>query len=457
MTTNATPLDFLIDEAVRVSRAPLPDEIAELASQAIADAIVCAIGGVGEPEATATRRAFPATGDAALWGAGESRDPLTAALINGVTAHVLDYDDWAPGSGAHPSVAIVPALLVAAAGQEVRGERLLAAYVSAYELQERVGLSISPSHYAIGFHTTGIVGALGAACAAALILGANRDELHAAVALAATSASGLKSVFGSAGKPLNAGNAASVGLRAALLVMAGLHGPKADTVFGPQGLAPTHSDGVNTASLTQSFGEPWHLPDLLFKFSPACFGTHGAIDAAETLRKTGVSPSEVRSVNITVPPITRAVCAIAQPRTGLEAKFSLAFTAAAALEGAVTTASFVDPYAPSPTVQRLIDETTLTFDDSFAKTQATVSLTFIDGTVKSADADAGVPQWRAHPREQRDALRAKAHDLCDPLVGAAAVDRLWDVASGLASAESAHELLEAIQDARPSTTRRVAQ
>lgn len=444
MHEHADRLDFLVEEAIRVTESPLPADIAELAAQAIADAVICAIGGTHTPEAVASRRAFPGEGAVHLWGTQESRDPVTAALANGITAHALDYDDWAPGSGAHASVAIVPALLAAAAGRDVPGEKLLAAYAASYELQERVGLSISPSHYEIGFHTTGIVGALGAACAASLVLGADRSQLRAAIAYAATGASGLKSVFGSAGKPLNAGNAASSGLRAALLASAGLTGPSADTVFGPQGLAPTHSTSVDETSLSQAFGEPWYIRSLLFKFSSACFGTHGAIMAAGLLKDAGVEVSRVRKVHITVPPITRTVCTIPDPKTGQEAKFSVAFTAAAALEGPILTASFAEPYSPSDTVRRLMKATTLTFDDSYAKTQTAVAATLDDGTIRRAEANAGTPQWREHPREQRDALRVKAHDLCDAQIGSAGVDRLLDAAHGLASGQSAGILLETI-------------
>ncbi|WP_051606804.1 MmgE/PrpD family protein [Microbacterium sp. CH12i] len=442
---DADRLDFLVEEAIRVAQAPLPSDIAELAAQAIADAMICAIGGTQAPEAAASRRAFPDEGAVRIWGTQESRDPVTAAFVNGITAHTLDYDDWAPGSGAHPSVAIVPALLSASAGREVSGEKLLAAYAAAYELQERVGLSISPSHYEVGFHTTGIVGALGAACAASLVLGADRSQLRAAIAYAATGASGLKSVFGSAGKPLNAGNAASTGLRAALLAATGLAGPAADTVFGPQGLAPTHSSSVDEASLSQAFGEPWYIRSLLFKFSSACFGTHGAIMAAGLLKDAGVDVSRVRKVHITVPPITRTVCTIPDPKTGQEAKFSVAFTTAAALEGPILTASFAEPYSPSGTVRSLMDATTLTFDDSYAKTQTKVAVTLDDGIIRSAEANAGTPQWREHPREQRDALRAKAHDLCDAQIGSEGVDRLLGAAHRLASGQSAGILQEVIE------------
>ncbi|MGM7678620.1 MmgE/PrpD family protein [Microbacterium sp. A94] len=438
MQSSSGRLDLLVDEALRVMRSPLPSDIADLAAQAISDVIICAIGGADGPEARASRAAFSGEGSVRIWGTEEFRDPVTAAFINGVTAHSLDYDDWAPGSGAHPSVAIVPALLAAAASRDVTGTQLLSAYAAAYELQERVGLSISPSHYEIGFHTTGIVGALGAACAAALILGVDRAPLRAAIAYAATGASGLKSLFGSAGKPLNAGNAASVGMRAALLASAGLAGPAADTVFGPQGLVPTHSTSVDEPPLAEPFGEPWHLRRLLFKFSSACFGTHGSIMAADVLRTEGIDLERVASVHITVPPITQTVCTIPDPRTGQEAKFSVAFTTAAALEGPMTTARFSEPFQPSLTARRLMDSTTLTFDDAYAKTQTAISLTLDDGTIRRAEADAGQPRWSVHPEEQWEPLRTKAHDLCDARIGADSVDRLVNAARRLHLNERGH-------------------
>src|SRR5690606_32750133 len=208
-------------------------------------------------------------------------------------------------------------------------------------------------------------------------------------------------------------------------------GPVNDTVFGAQGLAPAHSTRVDEASLAQPFGEPWHMHGLLFKFSSACFGTHGSIMAAESLRTGGVDPSRVRSVQITLPPITRTVCTIPHPRTGQEAKFSVAFTAAAALEGPITTARFAEPFQPSDTVLRLMDATTLAFDDSYAKTQTAISLKLDDGTIRRAEADAGRPRWSVHPDEQWEPLRLKAHDLGDDRIGADSVDRLIDSACGL--------------------------
>jgi 2-methylcitrate dehydratase PrpD len=437
-------LDFLIGEAIRVFRSPLPDDVAEIASQAILDIVSTGLAGSVDTIATVSRRALLQPGSAGVWGTADRADPVTAALLNGIAAHVLDYDDWVPGSGAHPSVSIVPALLAAASVRAVSGEQLLAAYVAAFELQERVGLSISPSHYDIGFHTTGIIGALGAACAASLVLSDDPERLRCAVALAATGAAGLKSVFGSAGKALNAGQSAANGMRAALLADAGIESPSADTVFGPQGFAPTHSTAVDIRSLSEPFGAPWYSLTLLFKFSPACFGTHGAILAANELRLRGIDPDQLESLDVTVPPITRAVCSIPDPQNGLEGKFSLSFTTAAALEGLVTTASFADPFLVSATTKRLLHATRLTYDDSFAKTRAVVIAHGLDGSIHRAEADAGVPQWSKHPNEQRELLLEKARELGTDALGMAGQARLVEAVFGLTAGGSIHPLLDAI-------------
>ena len=54
-----------------------------------------------------------------------------AALLNGVAAHVLDYDDVAPIG--HPSAVLVPALLAAGETMEADGRAFLEAYIAGYE------------------------------------------------------------------------------------------------------------------------------------------------------------------------------------------------------------------------------------------------------------------------------------------------------------------------------------
>jgi 2-methylcitrate dehydratase PrpD len=74
-----------------------------------------------------------------------------------------------------------------------------------------------PAHYDRGFHSTGTLGAFGAAAAAGLLLGLDEDQMTVALGLAGTQAAGLKAMFGTMAKPFHAGKAAANGVLAARL------------------------------------------------------------------------------------------------------------------------------------------------------------------------------------------------------------------------------------------------
>src|SRR5208337_2251959 len=91
------------------------------------------------------------------------------------------------------------------------------------------------------------------------------------------------------------------------------------------------------------FGEPFRIvdPGYAIKIFPAKFSTHYAITAALSARPQIPSPDAIRAVRITaadVPSSDRP-----HPRSGLDGKFSLQYTAAAALlDGHVGFATFTD-------------------------------------------------------------------------------------------------------------------
>ena len=102
------------------------------------------------------------------------------------------------------------------------------------EASIRIGMVLGRPHCDRGFHQTATAGAFGATVAAARVIGLTREEARQALSLVATRASGLKSQFGSMGKPFNAGIAASNGVEAAELAKRGFVSCD-DGVGGSQG------------------------------------------------------------------------------------------------------------------------------------------------------------------------------------------------------------------------------
>ena len=85
---------------------------------------------------------------------------------------------------------------------------------------------MNPRHYQRGWHCTSTLGTIGAAAAAARLLGLDAAATGHALAIAASEASGLKENFGTMVKPLHAGLAARNGVVAALLAQAGMTGER---------------------------------------------------------------------------------------------------------------------------------------------------------------------------------------------------------------------------------------
>ncbi len=157
--------------------------------------------------------------------------------MNGATSHALDYDDTHFGHVGHPSVGIYPAALAVAEETGASAAAVADAFLLGAEASVRIGMLLGAVHYNRGFHQTATAGAFGATVAAGRLYGLNRAQMRAAIGLCATRASGLKSQFGTMGKPYNAGIAAANGVECAALARAGFTSAD-DGLEGPQGFVP---------------------------------------------------------------------------------------------------------------------------------------------------------------------------------------------------------------------------
>ena len=396
------------------------------------DWAACAIAGQGEPVSQILRDIVLAEGgaqEASLVG-GRNVPARAAALVNGSTSHALDYDDTHFGHIGHPSVAVVPAALAVAQKIGSNGEALLRACLAGAELSIRVGLWLGRAHYQTGFHQTATAGAFGATAAAGRLLGLEAEQMRHALGLCATRASGLKSQFGTMGQPDNAGIAASNGVECALLARAGLVS-NPDGIEAEQGFGATHQ-GEASARAFAGLGDSWQMENVSHKFHACCHGLHAMLEA---LADIAVDPATVEAVEITTHPRWLSVCDIAEPATGLEAKFSYRFTAAMALAGLDTAAmgSFTDAVCTRPDLVVLRDRVTLRTDAELAETAAEVTL-LVGGVTYQADHDLTMPMTVA---DRTDRLRAKAA----ALLGGAQADLLWHATNGPVKLEALLDLL----------------
>jgi 2-methylcitrate dehydratase PrpD len=321
---------------------------------ALLDWLACAARGTREPAAGAAR------------GLGDR------VAFAGTAGHVLDFDDtYLPGI-AHLSAPTAPAALVVAAELGRSAGDALAAYEEGFEAMGALARAGHPALYDRGWHPTAVCGGVGAAVAAARLLDAPCEN---AVALALLRSGGLRAAFGSDGKSLQVGLAAASGVRATRLAAAGARAPLEAVARGwaeATGGAYAEPDGDRRA-----IDENW------IKAWPCCLQTHGAIEAAENVRRraaaggldkapaagvrsgptaaaeagsgtlsTGPRGAAADHLTVTIHPVSLQAAAVGpEPVDGLQAKFSIPYlTAYTLLHGPPVVESFDD--VDAATVER---------------------------------------------------------------------------------------------------------
>lgn len=338
-----------------------------------------------------------------------------AALINGAISHALDYDDVNMAMPGHPSVAILPAALALAEETGAPARNMLVAFIAGYDVMARIGLAMAPGHYRQGFHPTGTLGAFGAAAACARLLQLDAETTAHALGFAAAQASGLKSLFGTQAKPLQAGLAAESGLVAARLAGAGLRSNQA-VIEQPHGFGRTYSTNMEPALALSA--PPFFVRRTLFKYHAACYLTHGPIEAARELRhRHDLNVDEIDSVVIRVHPICAGVCDIEAPRTGLEAKFSLSMTVAMALSGRATDRleAYLDTVCADAALDALRRRIRVSMTEEVSENCGEVIVQLRDGRLLRTAADTGAPAADLEIQEAR--LVEKFMALCFPHLG----------------------------------------
>lgn len=278
------------------------------------------------------RRAAPAREAAVLFGPVRMDSP-SAALVNGVAGHALDFDDT--GLAGHPSVVLVPALLAEHERLGIAGAPLVEAYAKGYavwgELQRRLRVSLHQR----GWHPSSVFGTVAAAAAVASLRGLDEPRCAHALGIAASAAGGVVANFGSMTKPLHIGHAARAGIEAVDLAQAGLDASP-DALDGPAGLLVALAGDASRVDL-----ETPVAPDLEttllrlrpgIKKYPVCYALHRLVDGAlDLVELQGCSAADVAAVHGTLSETAAAVVRHHRPATVTEARFSAEFALAAAI------------------------------------------------------------------------------------------------------------------------------
>lgn len=334
-------------------------------TSAILDTIAVTIGGSAEPAPKRLHDALEAAGGTSatrlLWSA-KAFNRLDAALVTGTASHVLDYDDVSMLSVCHPSAPILSALLNVRSWDGTSGRELGESFVIGTEVLIRLGQTMGFRHYALGFHATATLGAVGAAAACARLMRLNRTETRNALAIAASMSSGLQANFGSMVKSIHVGVAACNGLRAVQLAAAGIAG--APEVLSGNGFIRAFSGGESADWPGDlRLGHPFVIADPGFeqKRYPCCYMLHRMIEATLRLRREhALVLEDVVRASVDMPFGGTTPLIHPRPKLGLNALFSGPYAVLAALaDGRVDLRSFTDAQVLRPAIQNRLGDVML--------------------------------------------------------------------------------------------------
>jgi len=427
MRQNQRVTESLAQLAVGTTWDDLPPQVTHQAKRSAMNFFAVALTGCRDATvetALACLAAFSGGKQAALVGRRERIDALGAAFLNAAGANVLDFCDTHVPTAIHPTAPIAPALLALAEFKPVNGRDFLLALVLGQEVECRIGLAMSPSHYNKGWHITATCGVFGAAAGSGKLLRLNATQMVWALGAAATQASGLCECLGTPAKSVGVGNAARNGLWSALLAAQGFAGPP-EPLTGVQGYFNALGETPDLSRITDGLGKSWEILKTSYKPYPCGFVIHPVLDCVLDWRRDHPAAT-VEKVLATGNPLLAARADRSNISTGREAQVSVQHAVAAALlTGKAGLDQFTDACVRDPRAQALRGKIAVARDARFSTVSAAVEIATANGAVHklSQQAARGSDANPMSDKDLEEKLRAAAagwnprHDI-EPLIGA---------------------------------------
>ncbi len=442
-----------------------PPEALTIGKRCIIDGLGVMLAGSVQPAAdivTEYTNTVGAAAEATAFGRAPFKTGAAhAALVNATAGHALDWDDTQLATSAdrifglltHPTVPPLVAALAIGEREGVSGRDFLEAFLTGFEVECKIAEAINPSHYKQGFHTSGTIGTFGAAVAAAKLLKLDNEKLAHMLAIAASSASGIRVNFGSMTKPLHVGRAAQNGIIAAELAARGYTGGH-DALDPPWGFFSTfsHGHGFDEDRINGVLGNPHTIvsPGVSIKPYPCGVLGHPTMDAMRRLViDNDVDPDNITAIRV------RAGSNILNPlrydiaTNELEAKFCPAFMVGAiALRRKAGVTEFNDEFVQSEPVQAMMRKVTRVLDadieaQGWEKIRSTVEVDLVDGTTLVQKAD---ERYRGGPDLPftRDELYEKFSDCATLLFDDTRITRIFEQAETVDELPRLSDLIESL-------------
>jgi 2-methylcitrate dehydratase PrpD len=347
----------------------LPADIVDETRRAILNTIAVATAASGleyGPPVRATALELGGAGPCLLFGSSDTSSKTAAAFANATLTASLAYDDSHTETLIHVYGTIVGTVLAMAQQYGTDGREVITAIAGASELTCRIGVIAPTAFHLNGLHPTGIIGAFGAAYAAARLLKLDQAQTVHAIGIVGNLASGINQcwVDGTWSQLVDNGWAAQAGITAATLASHGYTGP-AEVLEGPLGLFRSHLQAPDQRfdypRMIRGLGQEWEMRQIEIKPYPCGHVSQPFVDCALALHRRGVRGADVKKVTCLVaawmvPVVCEPLARKRRPATPWHGRVSLPYTVAETLLlGRLDAGSYRPENIISPDMLRLVD------------------------------------------------------------------------------------------------------
>lgn len=294
--------------------ADAPEAVRTGARKALINSLGTALGAYTLPDvkiALNTVETEEADGPSSIMVKGTRTSTPLALFANGTMFATLSQEETHIVSGTHPSETTVPLTLTLGERLHSSGEQLLEALVVGIETTVAVAsMELTPAVKFDNCAAPAVYGTVGAAAAAAKLLGFDREQIANTLGMGANLTAGLSECVrvGTNEYHFTYGNAGANGYMAAALVRSGA--VTAPSVFeGDAGFYQLFGAASRAAlaehdvigDVCNRLGTDWQITELIYKPYPIYFFNSALVDGAKMIReREGFNPDDIESIRLTI-------------------------------------------------------------------------------------------------------------------------------------------------------------
>jgi len=429
---SASVTEQVADWIVKADEADLPHAGVERVRDLVLDSIGNQFAGMAAPTGQRLAQWVRVQGGAercTVTGQDFKTTAAYATLLNGATSHALENDDIATFSS-HPNSPLTAASLALGEQLGSSGREVVLAWMIGWEITaQTMKVCLGPRGNELinrGWFNQGFQETLGVAALASKLLGLDVDQTRMALGNAASAMAGMMKNRGTDTKGFSAGSAAMHGVIAAELAATGFTADR-DILDGELGVARLLGlENGDPEKVLDGLGS-WDLATRgsTIRLHACCGAAHWSMDALQTiLRDHPVDPAEITAIDVEIPEFLTDMVPIHQPRSGLEAKYSLEYDMAAiALDGRAGVHQYTDEALQRPEAQALMQRVNTIPMNTGLQSRVVLTLASGDAFEATATRSHGTP---ADPLSE-DEILGKFHECASALAPEAQRVRVIDL------------------------------